>query len=116
MSNVCFNMYIDVRRGGGARAGRWAGRGARGHATRHKRQAAHTHTTHARLACLPLLLVECLSYASADTRSSNASSALLSSRNCSSDTVGIVRLRPRAKDCGCEGRAGRPRPSECAVC
>lgn len=45
MSNVCFNMYIDVRRGGGA------GRGARGHATRHKRQAAHTHTTHARLAC-----------------------------------------------------------------
>lgn len=49
-------QYVHRREARGRGRGRGAGRwGARGHATRHKRQAAHTHTTHARLACLPLL-------------------------------------------------------------
>lgn len=78
-------MYNDVV----ARA-----RAGGGHAGRAQAQT-HTHTTHARLARLPLLTSGMLRrYASADTRSSNASSVLLSSRNCSSDTVGMVRLRP----------------------
>lgn len=45
------NRGGEGRRGEGSR-GQYGGGG---HATRHKRQAAHTHTTHARLARLPLL-------------------------------------------------------------